>query len=427
MDRITYEQLITPDPRSEVFGPRLPAEQRLRMMQDGLARLDLVGRVGPQTKQSFERLRTLFTYGLLCYDLFTVADDLSLLLLEEALGERFVEYYGGRLPLIHKSGAIAEVQVQGFQDVYDALRPGGSHCRGWRLRVRSGTDMSFRGSLDHLISWAREVELLKGQRSRVIERLLVKMRHRVAHPRGYSLIMPNQAALAVSDLAAFINQLWGEPTPGSRLYDGSIERVPIAIGWQQGSLTWTAADNLANCHSETRGYTFIILQASGRDEGLHWGVTSFDTDLEATNFPTELLWGPGSWSNAVTWIEGHRPEPDEVGYLDRPFMVRVHGGQADVPRRPEVAAGMGDDPSSTWYLVRADYPVDAFVHVRNIAWSAGDTPCAASGECAACAATTLGSGTLTEVLEVARLKRIDTTPVAPRDVRVPSRWAAPAT
>ncbi len=210
MDPIAYEQLITPDERSQAFGPRVSAERWLQMMQDGLGRLDLVGGVGPNTKQSFERLRTLFCYGLLCYDLFTVVDDLSLLLLEQALGERFVEYYGGRVPLVHIDGRTDEIAVHGFQQVYDALSRDGGHRKGWKLRASPGTNMYFRGSLDHLLSWARKVGLLKGQRSRVMERLLVKMRHRVAHPHGYSLTMPGQTAL--SDLSAFINQLWGAPT-----------------------------------------------------------------------------------------------------------------------------------------------------------------------------------------------------------------------
>ena len=124
---------------------------------------------------------------MLCYDLFTVVDDLSLLLLEQALSERFVEYYGGHVTLVHKGGRTDEISAHGFQQVFDALSPGGGHGKGWKLRALPGTDMVFRGSLEHLLSWARKVELLKGQRSRVMERLLVKMRHRVAHPHGYSL------------------------------------------------------------------------------------------------------------------------------------------------------------------------------------------------------------------------------------------------
>jgi hypothetical protein len=427
METVTFQQLITLDERSGSLGPQMPTEERLQMVQEGLARLDLVDAVGPQTKQSFERLRTLFIYGLLCYDLFTVVDDLSFLLLEQALGERFVEYYRGQVTLVHKDGLTDEIAVHSFQEVYDALNRGGSHRKGWKLRVRPGTDIIFRGSLDHLLSWARKVGLLKGQRSRVMERLLVKMRHRAAHPHGCYLLMPNQAALSIGDLSAFINQLWGAPTRGSRLYDGPVDRVPIAIGWLDGSLTWTRADNLATCHSDTRGFTFIIVQGCDWDEGLYWGITSFDAQVEATSFPTELLWGPGSWSEAVAWVERQHPGRDDVEYLDRPFMVRVHGNQTDIPRRPEVAAGLDNGPGSTWYLIRADYPVDAFVHVRNVAWSAGDTPCAVPGECSVCAAATLAFGELAEVLKVARLHGINTTPITPRDVRVPPRWTAPAT
>jgi hypothetical protein len=426
MAPITFEQLIKPDQRSASFGPLVPPEQRLQMAQESLSHFDLVDSAGAQTSQSFERLRTLFTYGLLCYELFTVVDDLSFLLLEQALGERFVEYYGGRVPMIHKDGPTDEIAVHSFQEVYDALNAGASHRKGWKLRVGTGTEMNFRGSLDELLTWARKVGLLKGQRSRIMERLFVKMRHRVAHPRGYHLLMPNQAALAISDVSAFINQLWGAPRPGNRLYDGPVERLPIAIGWLDGSLTWTAAETLAS-HPDTRDFTFIIVQGCGRDDGPYWGVSSFDAQVEATSFPADLLWGPCSWSDAIAWVEDQQPEPDQVEYLDRLFMVRVRGNQADMPRRPEVAAGLDDDPNSKWYLVRADFPVDAFVHVRNIAWSAGDAPCADLGECSVCAAATLASGELAAVVEVARSEGIDTTPVTPQDVRVPSRWPTQAT
>jgi hypothetical protein len=421
MEIITFQQLITPDKASESFGPLVPPERRLQMAQAELARLDLADVVGPQSRQSFERLRTLFIYGLLCYDLFTVVDDLSFLLLEQALGERFVEYYGGCVPLVDSDGVVDELVVQGFQEVYDAVR-GGRQRTGWKLRTPPGPDMNFRGSLGDLFRWARRVELLRGQRSRVMEHLFVKMRHRVAHPRGYHLLMPQQAALSISDLSALINQLWGVPTRGSRLYDGPIDRVPIVIGWHKGSLTWMRADTLKGGHPDTRDYTFIVVQGCERDDGLYGGLSSFDTQVENTSFPTDLLWGPGSWSEAVEWIEDRRPGPDDVEYLERPFMVRVHKDQADVPRRPQVAAGLEDEPDTTWYLVRADYPLDAFVHVRNIALFGDESPCAAQGECSVCAATALASGGLAHVLDVGRDAGIDVTPVTPRDVRIPSRW-----
>jgi hypothetical protein len=38
------------------------------------------------------------TYGVLNYDLFTVADHLAFLVFGQALGERFVAVYGGEVP-----------------------------------------------------------------------------------------------------------------------------------------------------------------------------------------------------------------------------------------------------------------------------------------------------------------------------------------
>src|SRR5207248_1845696 len=85
--------------------------------------------------------------------------------------------------------------------------------------------------LDSLLRWAREEELLRGQRNRALDRPLRDMRDYVAHGAGDHLLMPGDSAQAISDVAEIINQLWGVATPGGRLYPAPIHREVQLIGW----------------------------------------------------------------------------------------------------------------------------------------------------------------------------------------------------
>ena len=54
-------------------------------------------------------------------------------------------------------------------------------------------------------------------------------------------------------------------------------------------------------------WTCIIVRAVLHDEGLMY----FDTQYETTTYPCELLWGPGTWPDALSWLEKEQPT-DEV-------------------------------------------------------------------------------------------------------------------
>jgi hypothetical protein len=58
-------------------GGKISPEDAAEFQQRCIATADLVSVVPESTRQSFERLRTLHSYGVLCYDAFTVAGDLS--------------------------------------------------------------------------------------------------------------------------------------------------------------------------------------------------------------------------------------------------------------------------------------------------------------------------------------------------------------
>jgi hypothetical protein len=82
------------------------------------------------------------------------------------------------------------------------------------------------------------------------------------------------------------------------------------------------------------------------------------------------------------------------------FLVQDHERLLP-PMRPAVAAGLPDDErAGVWHAVRADFPDDAFAHVRGSRdSSAGHAR--RPGDCPACSAEVLGSGSYTEALRAA--------------------------
>lgn len=163
----------------------MSVEDTIEYQQETIAAADLVPAVPEQTRKSFERLRVLDTYGALCYDLYTVASDQSLIVLELALAERFVEFYGGSVQLA-KGQQVETIPCDTYQAVFDALQGHGRFPArdGWRLRLSTGgKQVRFNGYLSDLFEWARSEGLLRGQRNRRLEPLIVKMRNDVAHAR----------------------------------------------------------------------------------------------------------------------------------------------------------------------------------------------------------------------------------------------------
>ena len=87
--------------------------------------------------------------------------------------------------------------------------------------------------------------------------------------------------------------------------------------------------------------------------------------VQCTQYPCELLWGPGSWCDLLPELS-RLEDPavrDRVEYLDRIFVVRLDGEEVDDPRSPADFASCAE-PDGSWVVVRADYPGEAFRHVR---------------------------------------------------------------
>ena len=376
----TFAELTTPDERTlrftplgfstmETISPKAAAE----FQQQVIAHCDLHPDVAEGTRNGFERLRTLHSYGVLCYDTFTVVDDLAWLLLEQALRERFLEFHGGVVPLRHATtGEERPLAADTFDVVDDAFRRGGSHGRGrWVLPLSDGSRMGFRGGMAQLQEWARKERLLDGQRNKRLDPVHVAMRNAVAHPH-YHLAMPPDSARTIRDLAEMINRLWGHRTPGGRLYPEALDRQILIVAWTDAErgVTHTLlrdyqlADFVRNPAATAEGpWTCIVVRGVFEDES----IMEFNAQYEYANYPVDFLWGSGTLEDARAWITSEQPQVDTANYLDRLFAVRIHEGRASLARRPEVALALPEERrSGRWLIVRADFPNDAFGHARHL-------------------------------------------------------------
>lgn len=88
----TLAELQAADERTLRFTPMGPGLERedasggLRGVSAGGGRSARPGSPGGRgTRQSFDHLRTVFAYGVLCYEVFTLVKDHALLVIEQAL------------------------------------------------------------------------------------------------------------------------------------------------------------------------------------------------------------------------------------------------------------------------------------------------------------------------------------------------------
>lgn len=213
----TLAELQQPDEASLMFGPwglgKMTAEDAAKFQQEVVARYELSAQVPDSTRQSFERLRTIYAYGILCYELYTVAGDQSRLFIEQAFRDRFLPFYNGEVPFIDINGQLQSITATDYREFYQQLHSNGRlrKAKDWKLNLRSGrAPMRFNGMLDSLLRWARAEGLLGGQRDRVRDRPRLALRNLAAHP-SYHVSMPPDAAAEIADLAAIINRLWGAP------------------------------------------------------------------------------------------------------------------------------------------------------------------------------------------------------------------------
>lgn len=105
MDIQPLPELQKPDERTLRFSPyglggRMRPEDSAEFQQQVAARHELVPAVADGTRQSFEQLKTIYAYGVLCYDIFTVIHDHALLVFEQALRDRFIDFHHGKATFV---------------------------------------------------------------------------------------------------------------------------------------------------------------------------------------------------------------------------------------------------------------------------------------------------------------------------------------
>lgn len=159
--------------------------------------------------------------------------------------------------------------------------------------------------------------------------------------------------------------------------------------------------------------TCVIVRADPLDRTLG---SSFDTMYEMTARPFDYLWGPGTWPDAARWLERTSPAGDEVAVLDRLFLMRYHDGHLYMPRNARIAGALQKgDRTGIWYLLRADYPADAFGHQRQIL--AGAQGHSSDGYCRECPVETIAAGSWQEMIDHCAAAGEDVTPRLVPDIR----------
>ncbi|GGK80580.1 hypothetical protein Sme01_45040 [Sphaerisporangium melleum] len=411
MEIRSLEELQAPDERTLGFTPLglgglMKPEDAAAYQQELVASADLVDLIPEPVRKSFERVRKVHSYGVLDYEMFTVAHDQAQLVLEYALRERFVEYFGGTATFVDDNDTEHQLTFTSVEDLRDELgrrrprrrrRSQGPKPPPWRVRTRRTSRLvKFDGMLTGLLAWAREEGLLNGAYARFAHKLIVEFRNRVAHHAGYYLLAPVESTRAIRDLAEIINQLWGVPTRDGRLHPAPLGRSPFIIGWDPTRrIIIGPAEQLFRTppNLDLDEFTYLIALAVPYDPWLD----RFDARFETTVYPTEWLWGPGAWSDALAWFTAERPEPDTIDPLDRHLLVRFNDGRLYLPQQVPVAAGLLDeDRTGHWYLVRADFPNDAFNHLRQKL--TGNRNCA-ERQCRQCAVEIITEGAWEQVME----------------------------
>jgi hypothetical protein len=369
-------------------GLVMAPEAALDKLKNAIATAELVSDVPDEVRRHFARLRKLYLYGLLEYDLFTLVEDLVHLVLEAAFRWRFVSYYESRVPIVVK-GEPATLLASSFDVVREAVK------LHWRLDI-NGQPGPLPLDLTRLFAWARREGLLVGQRSRMQDEDIAKSRNHAAHPVDYTVTMPVDAGHAVSNAAEIINKLWGVDTPGGRLFPGPIARVPRAIALAPDGFSTVEFPTLLGVREDDPKYRewVYMIYLGALDEclvrvGGGGPKPSHRPGFQTTLYPCELLWGPGSRNELISQVDRFEDATlyDEVEYLDRVFVIRVVGDRPDDARSPEDFIA-SSETGGVWHIIRADHPLQAWCHVRDHP----DPPLSdmKDGYCPACPVTELG-------------------------------------
>ena len=307
----TLTELAEPDEASLAIrpldiDPAKVAEGVAEYRQRLVAGFELIDTVPESTRTSYDRIRAIYSYGVFCYDLYTIAGNQARLVLEQALQERFLPFYGGTVAFVDGTRREHKITAERFSELFDRDNP--LVRKKWQLKLRSGgKTIPFNGMLASLLRWAREERLLGGQRDRWQDKFRVQFRNYAAHSE-YHREMPDDAAAEVFHLSELINQIWG--APGGI----PIRREAVAVAWTDTAIMYGLAEHFRVEDRVPRGATCVLVRADPLDPTLG---NSFDTiyEIEMTARPCEYLWGPGIWSDAEEWLRNESPRGDEAAVL----------------------------------------------------------------------------------------------------------------
>jgi hypothetical protein len=116
---------------SGMSGALMSPDDSLRYLRDLIALACLVDEVPEAVRENFARVRKTYLYGLMEYDMFTVAHDDARLILEGALRVRFLTYYESQIPISRK-GVDMTLQPSSFDELREMVKGGD------KLVTRSG-------------------------------------------------------------------------------------------------------------------------------------------------------------------------------------------------------------------------------------------------------------------------------------------------
>jgi hypothetical protein len=414
---VEYTDLVQPDRRTLSFTPYglgggLSPEDAVAFQTEVIAGAVLADDVPDDLRASFGRLCDKHVRGVIDYSNFAEVGNQAIGLYEPVLRRRFIQFYQGRdIPFSLRDGTAAPLRT----DSYDAVFQHVSAAKGVYLDGAGGR-VWFNGTLHGLLLWARIDGLLRGQRARVVELIVARQRNRMSHGGGYRLETPVTSAREILDLCEFINQLWGVPSPGGRLYPAPVTREILALGSGPGGARSLArAEWLAE--GEDTDFSWVLLRGIFADEGF-----SFDSWYETTAIPTDYLWGPGTASNARRWLDIQKPTPDKVDPIDQLLLFRHDGDRLYLPQRPEIVEAMPpSERTGRWHLLLADHPLNAFACVR----AAVNKDPSHRGACG-CPTRRLADGAWPKMQsKIAQFRPdLEIRPLPP-DVRIIDEWRAP--
>jgi hypothetical protein len=406
----TLAELQQPDEGSLKFSPwglggRMDPADAARWQQQAVALYEISAQAPELTRLCFERARTVFSYGVLCYELYTVAGDQARLAIEQALRDRFLPFYDGVVPFTDARGEPQSITAARYEAFFDELR---GKPKSWKLQPASGRPaFRFDGMLTSLLKWARAEELLAGQRDRLRDRPRVNLRNFVAHA-GYHLGMPPDAEREIAELAEIVNRIWGAPS------GAPLDREIVIIAWDQRGVTWGGAEGFS-IDPLTGPETCVVVRAARPEE-----LGSYDSLYEAVPSPCDYLWGPGTLADAQDWLAANQPVGDQAQVLERLFVLRYDDSRLYLPQTLPVAAGLdASRATGMWYLIRADSPNDAFGHQLQRLTQLSEH--VSSGHCT-CPVEALGEGSLPDVLALAAASGANVAPAQVPDARVTISW-----